>query len=187
MEKRGSNADGGAVKRRVFLSLVTAAGSFLAAWSLRVSAFASGAAPAQPPFQTAQQVADAIQRRGSKAFLTALTDDEVEHLYSHIGSGHPDWIALAPMLADGADGADAEGLSIELAKALPKNPTAVLRVLDPAESHDRILATPRVCSIPFIEKVPRNYKSSAIRAVSEVQDPALQATKQRCLAMLSHS
>ncbi|RDI97497.1 hypothetical protein DVT68_17310 [Dyella solisilvae] len=177
------------MKRRMFLSLALASSSLWVTSPLRAAKTtqARSLIRAAPPFRTAKDVADAVDRRGARAFLMSLSAEDTEFLYERIGLGGPDWVALAPRLAPGADGADAEGLSIELAHALPRNAAAVLKVLDPIEGDDRILATSRVCSIPFIEGVPHNYKIMARRALSQVRDPTLQAAKRRCLAVLNQS
>ncbi|MBB5412423.1 hypothetical protein HDG34_006395 [Paraburkholderia sp. HC6.4b] len=71
---------------------------------------------------------------------------------------------------------------IALAYALPRNPTAVLKVVDPVEGDSHILAVSRVCGIPFIDDAPKNYKAKALHGVS-----AVTTAKVRCLDALRRS
>ncbi|MPW09304.1 hypothetical protein GCT19_27220 [Paraburkholderia sp. CNPSo 3155] len=135
---------------------------------------------------TPAEVSAAIGRQGAGAFLRSLDEAAVDRLFERIGTGRADWVALAPKLAVAADGANAEGLGIALAYALPRNPAAVLKVADPVEGGSHILALPRVCGIPFIDDVPKNYKSKALHAVSAVTT-ANPHIKARCLDALRKS
>jgi hypothetical protein len=106
----------------------------------------------------------------------------------HIMRGEAAWIALVPKLAAGADAATAEDLGIDLAYALPKNPLAVLRAIDPADGF--VIGASRVCSVPFIEpsaRFQRRYKARAIAAVSRVKDPKLSKVQRDCLSVLRGS
>ncbi|WP_028225334.1 hypothetical protein [Paraburkholderia ferrariae] len=148
---------------------------------------ASGAAFAAPPIGTPDQISTAVDSKGAQAFFESLSEDDADKLMDKIGSGQSQWIALAPKLAKGADASNAEGLGIELAYALPKNPTAVLGVVDPVDGDGHSLQVSRVCGIPFIETIPRGYKAKALRAVEKVSDPQLQQIKARCLKALENS
>jgi hypothetical protein len=139
---------------------------------------------AASPTATPQQVSASIDRQGARAFLASLDEAAIDRLMTHIDSGQPAWVALAPKIAEGADAGSAEELGIALAYALPKNATAVLNAVDPVEGDAHILSISRVCGIPFIDTPPRGYEAKALRAVSAVKDPALQDKKTRCLAAL---
>jgi hypothetical protein len=142
---------------------------------------------AGPAITSPAQVSAAIERQGAATFLASLSADDTDRLMDKIGSGRSEWIALAPKLAEGADAGNAEGLGIELAYALPKNPRAVLSVVDPLEGDGHILEISRVCGIPFIETVPAGYKVKALRAVRSVTDPRLRDVKARCIKALQKS
>ena len=98
-----------------------------------------------------------------------------------IASGDSGWLALVPRLEPGTDAATAESLRIVVAKALPKNPAGVLRL---------ILREPSwrdACGYPMIEPTHqemRAYFKVAIPAVRSVRDPALRAAKRVCLSEL---
>jgi hypothetical protein len=71
-----------------------------------------------------------------------------------------------------------------LAYALPRNPRAVLSVLD---ANSAISAPENVCSAPFIEDTVKDipgYVRRAKAAVSRVAGPRLREIKAACLAEL---
>jgi hypothetical protein len=141
---------------------------------------------AEIPRAAPQALAD-INQMGASAFLAQFDDEQVDTLYQHLQTGDPAWLALAPKLAPAADGANAIGLTISLAYALPKNAGAVLVV---TTEQDDILGVGRVCSIPFIEDTVQDrpaYKRQALEAVGAVKDPALAKAKDRCLMTLKKS
>ncbi|KRE90783.1 hypothetical protein ASG87_01215 [Frateuria sp. Soil773] len=148
-------------------------------------AAASGCVAAGDLPRRAEEVGARITQVGAKAFLDGLSEDQLDELYGRIESGASAWVALAPRIAQGADAANAEGLTIELAFALPKNPEAVLSV---ATLHDDVmLGVDRVCGMPFIEDTVKDrpaYKRKATTAVRAVSDPDLQTIKQACLSAL---
>ncbi|MGF6293482.1 hypothetical protein [Paraburkholderia youngii] len=135
---------------------------------------------------TPAEVSAAIGRQGASAFFRSLDEATADRLFEQIGTGRADWVALAPKLAVGADGANAEGLGIALAYALPRNPAAVLKVVDPLEGDGHVLAISRVCGIPFIDDAPKNYKAKALHAVSAITT-ANPHIKARCLDVLRKS
>lgn len=103
----------------------------------------------------------------------------------HIGDGEAEWIALAPKLAPGTDGAAAEGLGIALATALPKNPIAVLSATDPKDGF--VFGISRVCSIPFLEPSKafvKRYRAQTLASVSSVHSPRLAKARHACLVVL---
>lgn len=162
-----------AVRMRVFLSLLT-------------GVCAIPALAAELPSTPTKVLAD-INRIGASAFLAQFDDEQIDTLYQHLQTGNPAWLALAPKLAPVADGANAIGLTISLAYALPKDAEAVLAV---TTEQDGTLEVGRVCSIPFIEDTVKDryaYKREALKAVSALKDPVLTKAKDRCLAVLKQS
>jgi len=143
----------------------------------------SAALAASPP--SPDRIAADIQVQGAEAVVQRLfKHGDYDRVLGRIDSGASDWVALAPKLAPGTDAGTAEALPIALAFALPKNPAAVLAVLDP---QSEILAPDSVCGVPFIEDTVKDipgYIKRARAAVSKVADPGLQAMKTACLAAL---
>jgi hypothetical protein len=143
-------------------------------------------AAAAAPSPAAIQVT--IAQRGAKAVVAELLQrGQWETVSTNIATGSPAWLALAPQLAPGVDAGPSEELGIDLAYALPKNPTGVLHV---AIEHNYTDGGPigigRVCSAPFIEPTSlQGYLTQAIRAVGQVTDPAVTSKKLTCLATLS--
>jgi hypothetical protein len=108
-----------------------------------------------------------LESHGAKYVVDALSSqDRYEDLLNHIDSGEADWIALAPQLATGTDVATAEELAISLALGLPKNPAAVLLVLDPQIEP---LNPERVCGVPFVEGTVNDVPGYIRRSQSALQ------------------
>ena len=153
--------------------------------TLLLSSATAQAASAPPP----ERIAASIYQHGAETTVAALLKtDRWEGVAERMGSGDARWIALAPQLAPGADGAVAEGLGISLAYSLPKNPRAVLAALD--LTNGPVIGAGQVCSIPFIEDTVRNrpaYRRRALRAVVGVRDPSLRRARAACLAELRRS
>ena len=142
---------------------------------------------AQARTTTVSQIDHLIETMGAHDAVVYLDKvDELDYMLDQIGRGKSEWIALATRIAPGTDASASEGLGISLARALPRNPSAVLRVVDLADE-DGVLGVSRVCGVPFIE-VTRAYNAAyerrAIPAVSRVLDPALAAARAKCLARL---
>ena len=135
--------------------------------------------------KTAAQATATIQQRGAASFLSELTPDEVDQLYRHFDDGEAEWLPLVPTLAAAADGANAEGLTVSLAFALPKNPKGVLSLLT---EKDGVLGVGRVCSMPFIEDTaPAGYQRKAVVVVRKVTEPSLRRMRTLCLQALKQA
>lgn len=148
------------------------------------SAILMSAAFAEVP-KTAAEAAAVMQQRGAASFLSALSPDDVDQLYEHFDNGEAEWLPLVPKLAIVADGANAEGLTISMAFALPKNPKGVLSMVT---EKDGVLGVERVCSMPFIEDTaPKGYRREALAAVRTVTDSGLRRAKRLCLHALSRA
>ena len=141
------------------------------------------------PALTPKTVRLLITAQGPKAAVDHLSEGAWNRVENYISAGLSAWIALVPMLSDGADAGDAEGLSQSLIYALPKVPSAVLAVIDLSGR-----SVPRevdaVCSASFDEgdatDVPR-YRARAIAAVAHVGGPRLAEARKACLAQLRAS
>jgi len=132
------------------------------------------------------EVRASIEREGPAATVKRLTGaGQWDVILDGMANGEPAWIAIAPILAQGADGGAGEGLGVALARALPRAPAAVLHVLDPNDGP--VLGASRVCSAPFIEPKPgfvEAYKPKAVAAVQAVRSPRLHWAREACLAAL---
>jgi hypothetical protein len=144
---------------------------------------------------TPAEVGRMIDRYGAQRaiakLLNAPTDDPhaefgaLDRVFEGIASGDGRWLALVPRLEWGIGGntAAAESLAIVVARALPKNPAAVLRLIRTEPSWRQA----QVCSFPVIEPTDeewRAYFNVAVPAVQGVREPALQAAKRACLSEL---
>lgn len=127
-----------------------------------------------------------LDDKGAKATISSMSESQWDNVLNHIDSGNAAWVALVPKLAEGTDGGHSEDLGIGLAFALPKNPKAVLSVIDRANGP--VLGVSRVCSVPFIEDTVPDipaYVRQAKAALGKVHDASLQDVKKSCLAELS--
>jgi hypothetical protein len=131
-------------------------------------------------------IAQDIEANGAKAVVDRLWNSgDYDRLLDHIDKGTSAWVALAPKLAAGTDAGSSEGLTIALAYALPRNPEAVLAVLDPKNA---VLKPDMVCGAPFIEDTVKDmprYIKRAKAAVSRVKVRSLEENKAACLAALA--
>jgi hypothetical protein len=126
-----------------------------------------------------------IEKYGARLAVKKLTSAQPKREFgdydivlSGVSSGDRRWLALVPKLKDGTDAATSLALIVSVAEALPKNPTAVLRLIKAKPSWRR------VCTYPMIEPTraeERAYFKNTIPAVRSVRDPALQRVKRRCL------
>ena len=131
------------------------------------------------------QIEREISAEGPRAVVSRLwRSGDYDGVLRKLATGDQRWVTLAPALAQGADAAAAEGLSVALAEALPRNAEGVLKVLN---SSRRALSPARVCGVPFIEGTKINigsYLAEATTAVSAVTSDRLQGAKAACLAAL---
>ncbi|MDR5782316.1 hypothetical protein QCE63_23210 [Caballeronia sp. LZ065] len=133
----------------------------------------------------AARIAGEIETQGAQPAVTSLDrDGQFDAVLDSIASGNAAWVELAPRLAQGTDASASIGLTIALATALPKNPAAVLSVLDDGP----VLGAAAVCGAPFIEPAPGEMKAYLDRAIPAVSDvPEGDAVRRApCLDRLAH-
>lgn len=115
----------------------------------------------------AVRIAGEIDTQGARPAVASLDrDGQFDAVLERIATGNAAWVELAPRLAQGTDGSASIGLTIALATALPKNPAAVLRVLDDGP----VLGASAVCGVPFIEPAPGDVKAYLDRTIPAVSD-----------------
>ncbi len=153
--------------------------------SLMVPAIADEALEVIPKPLTTKWVMQEIVKHDPKHAVKVMWDQErYDELLGNISAGKEEWIALAPKIQPGTDAASSEDLGISLADALPKNPQAVLSILDQSKW---AISFKSVCSIPFIEPEKdfyESYSKSALAAVKAVTNAGLAKQKALCLAEL---
>jgi hypothetical protein len=144
-------------------------------------------AAAQAEAFTSSQILQDIRSHGAKSAVQTLDHaGRFDTVLSRIASGKADWIRLAPDLAKGTDAGNSTGLSIALAKALPRNPRTVVKVL----RDDPVIGADSVCGLPFIEPTPSEvttYLSKAIPAVISVPKSEQFPQRTACLAALTQA
>lgn len=149
-----------------------------------LAAAAPNPAPA-PVGPSPAALAAELASKGARDTVRRLWDSrQYEDVLARIGNGADAWVALAPKLAPGTDAASAEGLTIALATALPRNPASVLRATD---ASDGPTGTKRVCSAPFIEPTAAeiaSYTAVAQAALTTVTESDLVSSREACAAAL---
>ncbi|MHB9839217.1 hypothetical protein Q8F57_030805 [Paraburkholderia terrae] len=115
---------------------------------------------------TPAQVTRDIQAHGARATVQSLDRaGRLDAVLNKIATGNTAWVRLSRNLAQDTDEGDSTGLSVALARALPKNPNAVLGVLDDGS----VTGAAVVCGVPFIEPTPREVKDYLARAIPAVK------------------
>jgi hypothetical protein len=160
--------------------------------NMMIAFLAAAVFAGQPPDSiTSVAVGRMIDRRGAKRTVEKLTNirpggsrsdfGAFDQVLDGIASGDARWLALVSRLAPGTDAGTAESLRIVVAEALPRNPAAVLGLIEKDPSWRD------ACGYPMIEPTrqeARAYFKAAIPAVKSVHDPALQAARRVCLSEL---
>lgn len=141
------------------------------------------ASPAFAASLTLVQVERDIRVHGARETVKSLARKEkFNAVLDRIATGNEVWVRLAPELARGTDVGDSTALTVALAMALPKNPTAVIAVLGKGP----VIGPAAVCSVPFVETTPQEvheYLDRAIPAVSHVEPSSL-VRRAACLEAL---
>lgn len=136
---------------------------------------------------TPAQIERDIHAHGAKVVVQSLDrHGKFDTVLDRIASGNAAWVRLASGLAQGTDAGDSTGLTVALAKALPRNPAAVLAALNDGP----VIGPAAVCSVPFIEPSPqevREYLGQAIPAVTRVEPSDQVAHRSSCLEALHHA
>jgi hypothetical protein len=149
--------------------------------------FATGGMAIAAAKPNLDEVRSRFRRDGPEATNRWLNETgQSDVILDHMDRGEAGWIALAPQMAiDNGGAATTETLPIALALALPRNPTAVLKTIDP--NNGRSFSVEDVCGEPFFEPTRsflRRYRRRALAAVAGVHDPSLRLARDACLAAL---
>ena len=160
-------------------------GPALAMLALGVLTIGGAAMAAAKP--NLEEVRSRFRRDGPEATNRWLNETgQSDVILDHMDRGEAGWIALAPQMALNNGGAAiTETLPIALALALPRNPAAVLKTIDP--NNGRSFSVEDVCGEPFFEPTRsflRGYKRRALAAVAGVHDPSLRLVRDACAAAL---
>jgi hypothetical protein len=125
-----------------------------------------------------------INLHGARATVQSLDrSGKINTVLTRIASGNSAWVRLAPGLAQGTDAGNSTGLTVALAKALPRNPAAVLAILDKAP----LISAGAVCGVPFIEpsaQEVREYLDKTIPAVTRIKPSHRVPSRSLCLEAL---
>lgn len=147
-------------------------------------ALLSGTTLAMAGTPTPEQISQSIHAHGARQTVRSLDQrNQFNAVLDRIATGNAAWVAIAPSLARGTDAGNSEGLTVALAKALPKNPRPVLAVLNDGPVTD----AKAVCGLPFIEPTRQeadDYLARAIPAVTAVAPSSRVPRRDACLDAL---
>lgn len=134
------------------------------------------------------EVEASIQHSGAKSTIADLQRREQwQTVTEMIDTGDSTWVGLVPRLARGTDDITAEDLARSLSHALPKNPRAVLSVLNA----EVIISPAQVCGTPFSDadtiKDREIYKREALHALEGIEDHTLSSAKSICMTALKRA
>ncbi|MBB2204116.1 hypothetical protein [Gluconacetobacter takamatsuzukensis] len=115
---------------------------------------------------TARGLAERIRQDGAHEVARMLTRErEWPRVRRAVAAGWENWIALLPDLIPAADQATGRALQGALRRALPRNPRAVLAILDRTNSAE--LGGRTICA-PVAE--PASWRPRALTAIRGVHD-----------------
>jgi hypothetical protein len=141
--------------------------------------------PASGKAIAAAEVAAMIERDGPQKAVAALwgegADNGWEAVMRGIARGEPAWLALAPAIAKGADAGASTGLAMASQDALTTNAAGALRLMSQLGDGGA------GCTYESYEDPPeqsRAFYAAATAEVEAVTEPALQKTRDACLAQL---
>ncbi|MBF5043422.1 hypothetical protein FGE12_13575 [Aggregicoccus sp. 17bor-14] len=125
-----------------------------------------------------------VDRDGAQQVVTRLWNapGQWESLCARVQSGAAAWIEVARRLRPGTDAGPSEDLAISLALALPEAPENVLHLVV-----GDLLPLETVCTPPHLEPasgVAERWTERALKALGQVEAPALRERRDACRAML---
>ncbi|GBQ12593.1 hypothetical protein ACOZ4Y_09240 [Komagataeibacter rhaeticus] len=151
-----------------------------------LTALAASLPPAGAPTEaslglSARNLARQIHEDGAEATARALDAHRSwPQLRRAVAAGWDGWIALVPDLITHVDDPTASRLRTALRQALPRNPHAVLSVIDPGNGP--LLGAGALCTP---HGMSARWRTNSIRAISAVHDIHLAHQSADCLAALA--
>src|SRR6266566_2048824 len=133
------------------------------------------------PFHTpAAELLREIESEGPRPVLVRLWNDEArfKEVCDKIESGDASWLEVARRLKAGSDAAASLSLDYSVARALPRVPEKVLKLINHGFTVDD------VCTSPFIEPEPgvaESYQRRASAALRALRSHDLEAVRDECL------
>jgi len=129
---------------------------------------------------SASTVLKDIEAEGAAAIFRRLWQDErtFDAVCDAIEQGDPGWLEVSARLKPVSDGAAALSLNFSVARALPRDPRRVLRLV----GHGFRLED--ICTSPFVEPdagVAEAYETLALAALAAVSEPKLERVAKECV------
>ena len=138
-----------------------------------------GAGSGQP---TAPELLQRIDSDGGDRVIRELwaAHEPFEFVCAQIATGDPQWLQVASRLRPFSDAGASLSLDISIARALPKQPAAVLELIEPPWRLEM------VCGAPFIEPPPEEVQAYLDNAISVLSQPLPESLDAKRTACLNH-
>ena len=146
--------------------------------------FTRCAAPSQCAERSGQGLIDAVRREGASRVAQSMSEIEWSVAFNQAASGETDWLEAMAALRPATDAGRAESIDSAISHALLPNPAGVLSLL---VNHPDLPGAAWYCEnrdIGPLSAAARQWVALVRAAVSRVEDPALRARRDECLASL---
>jgi hypothetical protein len=146
-----------------------------------ISGFGCQAQDAWTPERLHQEVSS----KGARTVVAELTrNDEKDWnvVLAKVESGNAAWLRVAAELRKGTDAGGTEDLDFSVARALPKAPVSVLKLVGQG------FTIKEVCTSPFIESQPgieERYLLQTQQALARLHVEDVETSRRSCLAAIS--
>lgn len=154
-----------------------------------VVASAPGTVEAGGEEPAAQSIVLDVRAQGAKAVVDRLNSGARprpwDRVLDHVETGKREWLDAAEALLDGTDAGTSTGMHVALARALPRNPGGVLKLV----VSERV-SIDEVCTAPFIEPTPAfitRYLRDTRRALDRLRLPEVEPQRRACLAAVEET
>ena len=138
-----------------------------------------GASSSEP---TAANLLERIDRDGGDRVIRELwaAHEPFEFMCAQISTGDPQWLQVASRLKPFSDAGASLSLNVSMARALPKQPSAVLELIEPPWRLEI------VCGAPFIEPPSEEVQAYLEKAISVLSQPLSESLGEKRIACLYH-
>jgi hypothetical protein len=138
-----------------------------------------GASSSEP---SAAELLERINRDGGDRVIRELwaAHEPFELMCAQISTGDPEWLKVASRLKPFSDAGSSLSLTVSMARALPRQPSAVLELIEPPWRLEM------VCGAPFIEPPIEEVRTYLANAISVLSQPLSEPLEEKRIACLYH-
>jgi hypothetical protein len=132
-----------------------------------------------------------IEHNGAKAVVDKLASGkhprQWEKVLQKIETGNSHWLAVAKALSEGTDAGTSTDMIVTLARALPRNPSGVLLLVDGKPDAKTYFSIEELCSAPFIEPEDaylNRYLIQTQLSLKKLHNRKVEMRRKECLARI---